>query len=105
MKTLTKPRHSVIVHFNYGMDELDPLHDLECKLEKVIMENEVGEYDGHEIAMDGSDGFLYMYGFNAETLFKTVKPTLEATEFMKGATAQLRFGPPEDGVMEIEVEI
>jgi len=105
MDTLTKPRHAVIVYFNYGIDELDPLHNLEGKLEKVIMENEVGEYDGHEIAMDDSHGFLYMYGPNAEKLFKTVKPTLEATEFMKGATATLRFGPPKDGVMEIEVEI
>jgi hypothetical protein len=105
MNTLTKPGHAVIVHFTYGIDELDPLHDLENKLAKVITENEVGEYDGHEIAIDGSDGFLYMYGYNAETLFKTVKPTLKATEFMKGATATLRFGPPEDGVMTIEVEI
>jgi hypothetical protein len=105
MNTLTKPEHAVIVHFNYGMDELDPLHDLENKLEKVITENEVGEYDGHEIAIDYSDGFLYMYGYNAETLFKTVKLTLEATEFMRGAMAKLRFGPPEDGVLEIEVKI
>jgi hypothetical protein len=43
-----------------------------------------------------------MYGPNAEVLFKTVKQTLEATDFMSGAKAKLRFGPPEDGVKEIE---
>ncbi len=97
--------HAVIIHFRYGIDELDPLHQLERVLEKLISEKGVGVYDGHEIAMDYSDGFLYMYGPNAEELFKAVQPMLEKTEFMKGAIAHLRFGPPEDGVREIEVKL
>ena len=81
------------------------MHDLEKKLEKVIKEQGVGEYDGHEVAVDMSDGFLYMYGLNAEELFKTVKPTLEQTDFTKGALARLRFGGPGSGTKEIEIEI
>ena len=105
MNTSTNSEHAVIIHFKYGIHRLDSLFNLEEKLEKVIEDNKVGEYDGHEIATDYSDGFLYMYGPNAETLFKAVKPTLESTPFMKGAKATLRFGPPKDGVNEIEVEI
>ena len=97
--------HAVIVHFTYYKDDLDPLHDLEKKLEKIIKEKGVGEYDGHEIAVDMSDGFLYMYGVNAEELFKTVKPILEQTDFTRGALARLRFGGPEPGAKEIEIEI
>ena len=97
--------HAVIVHFNYEIKGLDSLFKLEDELEEVILEKKVGEYDGHEIAMDYSDGYLYMYGPNAETLFKAIKPTLEACNFMKGAKAIIRFGPPADGVKEIEVEI
>ncbi|PSR52107.1 hypothetical protein AHMF7605_00510 [Adhaeribacter arboris] len=97
--------HAVIIHFNYGIEGLEALHGLEDKLEKVITENNVGDYDGHEIAVDYSDGFLYMYGPNAENLFKAVKPILVITDFMKGAKAKLRFGPPYDGVKEIEVEL
>lgn len=100
-----KPEHAVIVHFRYKMDSLDPLHELESELEKQIRREGVGEYDGHEIAMDLSDGFLYMYSANAETLFKAVKPTLEKSKFMKGAVARLRFGPPEEGIKEIEVKL
>lgn len=103
--SIGKPEHAVIVYFNYGIEELEPLYQLEEKLGKIIADNNVGEYDGHEIAMDNSDGTLYMYGPNAEELFKAVKPTLEKTDFMRGATAKLRFGPPADGVSEIEVEI
>lgn len=99
------PEHAIIIHFNYGINSLDPLHVLGYKLEDILRTSNVGEFDGHEIAMDDSDGFLYLYGPNAETLFKTIKTTLEETSFMKGAIATLRFGPPEDGVKEIDVEL
>ena len=100
-----EPEHAVIVYFDYKKENLEPLQELERKLEKVITEKKTGEYDGHEISVDYNDGILYMYGPNAEVLFKTVKQTLEATDFMSGAKAKLRFGPPEDGVKEIEVKV
>lgn len=105
MAGISNSDHSVIIYFNYGMDELDPLFKLSDELEKCINDKQVGEFDGHEINMDGSDGSLYMYGPNAETLFKAIKPTLEATSFMKGATAILRFGPIGEDAKEIDVEI
>ena len=97
--------HAVIVYFDYKMQNLNPLHSLADQLRKVISDNNVGEYDGHEMAVNYNDGIVFMYGPNAEKLFKVVKPILETVDFMKGATAKLRFGPPEDGVKEIEVQI
>ena len=98
-------QHSLIITFNYGIEELDELFQLEDKLRDAIELKHVGEYDGHEIAIDSSDGTLFMYGPNAEALFKCVKPILDETEFMRGAVAQLRFGPPSDDVKEIEIEL
>lgn len=60
---------AVIVHFDFAADSLEPLHDFEEQLEAAIAEAEVGEYDGHEIAVDLSDGTLYMYGPDADALF------------------------------------
>ncbi|MBP8115078.1 MAG: hypothetical protein KAY50_06965 [Chitinophagaceae bacterium] len=97
--------HAVIIHFTYGIQGLDLLNQLEEKLENVIATNKLGEYDGHEIAVDYSDGFLYMYGPNAEILFKGIQSTLNSFDFMKGASVKLRFGPPEDGVKELDVTI
>jgi hypothetical protein len=97
--------HAVIIHFTYYKEDLDPLHNLDRKLEKVIEEKNVGKYDGHEINIDLSDGSLYMYGPNAENLFKAVKQTLEETDFMKGSLATLRFGPAGSNASEIEIEI
>jgi len=99
------PEHAVIITFNYGLDDLSHLHNLEDKLDSVLADLNVGDCDGHEIATDLSDGFLYLYGPNAESLFKAIKPTLESTNFLVGAIAKLRFGPPEEGVKEIDIII
>lgn len=101
----TEVEHAVIVQFDYGIEGMEELYKLRDRLESIIEENQLGEYDGHEMATDYSDGFLYMYGPNAETLFNGIKDTLEQADFMNGAKAKLRFGPPEDGVKEITVEI
>jgi hypothetical protein len=97
--------HAVIIRFNYSYLDLQPLYSLEDQLKNEIAKANVGEYDGHEISTDYSDGYLYLYGPNAEILFKTVSPILKSTDFMKGAIARLRFGPPEKGVKEIQIEI
>jgi hypothetical protein len=107
LKTTAKSNeHAVIVTFAYGgSTNLDPLFALERQLESSIVAAGVGEYDGNEIAVDGSDGTLYMYGPDADKLFAVVRPTLEACSFMKGAVAKLRFGPPSEGVPEREVRL
>lgn len=97
--------HAVIVCFKYGYPDLEPLFALEEKLEAEIAAKSVGEYDGHEIAADGSEGTLYMYGPDADKLFQTVRPILESAPFMKGAIATLRYGPPEEEVEEKEIII
>ena len=98
----TREEHAIVVHFKYSKKTLDPLHQLETQLTQIIEQNALGEYDGHEIAKD-TNGFIYMYGNNAEHLFKAVKPVLDQTDFMKGAIALLRFGGP--GASDIEVEV
>jgi|JI7StandDraft_1071085.scaffolds.fasta_scaffold56435_2 hypothetical protein len=97
--------HAVIVNFTYGSTNLQPMFDLEEKLDNAITKAKVGEYDGNEIAVDGSDGILYMYGPDADRLFEIIKPILESASFMRGAKVTLRYGPPEDGVPEKVVAI
>lgn len=96
---------SVIIHFNYGIGRMDELYELRDKLEKEIEKKNLGEYDGHEIAIDYSDGYLFMYGPNAEKLFNGIKDILDKTNFMKGAKAKLRFESIDDHAKEIIVEI
>ena len=104
-KSEIEVEHAVIVQFDYGIQGMEKLYQLRDRLENIIQKNKLGEYDGHEMAADYSNGFLYMYGPNAETLFNGIKEILEQTDFMKGAKARLRFGPPADGIKEITVVI
>jgi hypothetical protein len=97
--------HAVIVRFTYGLNDLNPLFALEDELIKAIETNGAGEFDGNELASDNSHGVIYMYGANADILFHVIKPVLQTAPFMKGATARLRYGPPEDDVKEIDVNI
>ena len=99
------PEHAVIVHFNYWSTDLQPLFALEDKLEQAISAADVGELDGNEVATDGSDGYLYMYGPDADMLFAAVEPVLKSSSFMAGASVTRRYGPPEDGVREVVVKI
>jgi len=96
---------AVIVQFSCGSTDLSRLFALEDQLIEALEKTETGEYDGNEVASDGSDGYLYMYGPDADALFKTIKPILEASAFMKGATVRLRYGPPEEGTREVEVAL
>jgi hypothetical protein len=99
------PEHAVLVYFEYGSTDLSNLFAVEEALERVISEANVGELDGNEIATDGSDGTLFMYGPDADALFKSIRQTLEATPFMRGARVVLRYGPPEDDVPERTVTL
>jgi hypothetical protein len=99
------PEHAVLIRFAYGSTDLSRLFALEERLEHAIIAAGVGQFDGNEVAADGSDGTLYMYGPDADALFAAVRPTLLTTGFMKGARVTLRYGPRQDGVREVEVAL
>ena len=63
------PEHAVIVRFRAWGDDLNAIFDLETELEAAIASAGVGEFDGNEVATDGSEGSLYMYGPDADRLF------------------------------------
>jgi hypothetical protein len=88
------PEHEVIVHFTYGSTNFQHIYAIEDLLRMAISEAGAGEYDRREVADDGSDGVLYMYGPNAENLFRAISPVLASFPFMRGATVTLHFGPP-----------
>lgn len=93
-------QHSVIVQF-YGFGDkfwteqrrpLDPLYALEDQLIAVLDGTALGELDGHEIAMDGSDGALFLYGPDADALFAAIEAALKASPVTQGGNATLRYG-------------
>jgi hypothetical protein len=96
---------AVVVRFNYGSTDLNPLFTLEDRLETAIKKAGAGEYDGNEIATSGKDGSLYMYGPSADRLYAVVEPIFKSVPFMRGAKVTKRYGPPKDGVKEVTIVI
>jgi len=86
------PEHAVVVKFDYiGSTDLQPLFDLEHLLEEALLAASAGELDGNEVAVDGSDGFLFMYGPDADRLFQVIKPVLGAERQCAPAALVGRF--------------
>ncbi len=98
-------KHAVIAYFEYGQTDLEALFEVERQLEAAIDKAGAGEFDGNEIAVDGTDGSLYMYGPDADKLFEAVKPVLESADCLSEVVVCLQYGPPKDGVKQKEVKL
>ena len=92
--------HAVVVHFDYGSTDFEPIFALEQDLARVLEAVDAGEFDGNEIAVDGSDAYFYMYGRDADRMLEVIRPTLEAASFMRGARVSLRYGSIKDKAPE-----
>jgi hypothetical protein len=90
------PEQAVLVHFEYGHSDWAPFLSFEKGLEDAIAKSGSGQYDGNELAVDGSDGTLYMYGPDADKLFAVAKPILLSTALLKNVVVTLRYGSVED---------
>lgn len=85
---------------------LDALFALENELAAILDGKGIGELDGNDIAMDGSNGRLYFYGADADALFAAIEPVLISSEVTQGGNATLRYGPiGQPNVMEKSVAI
>jgi len=90
------PEQAVIVYFDYGHTDWKPFFGFEKILRDAVTASGVGDYDGNELAVDGSDGRLYMYGPNADKLFTVVRPILLSTALLRNITVTLRYGSVDD---------
>ena len=79
----------------------EDLWTLETLLTDVIERQGLGEFDGNEVGEDGAT--LFMYGSNAEDLFRGVEATLRGSSLCENARVQIRPGPP--GTVHREVRL
>lgn len=91
---------SLIIEFSYGIDSMDPLLALEEELRLLVEKEQAGSVDGNEIAMDDSDGRIYLYSDDVRQMLKVIEPVFSRYSFLKGAKLYLRFGRDEDANRE-----
>ncbi len=88
--TPTQEEQAVLVHI--GNEDLEGSIPLQETLHELLESSAAGMYDGNEVGE--GELVLFMYGPDAEILFKHIEPTLRADEFCKGAKVVIRWGGP-----------
>jgi hypothetical protein len=80
---------------------------VEDPLIEAIEEAGVGEFDGHDIALDGSgEVILYAYGPDADALYEVMEPILRAVPLKDGSYAVKRYGEAGDAdAREVRAEL
>ncbi|HMM19071.1 MAG TPA: hypothetical protein PKC47_16390 [Petrimonas sp.] len=91
--------HAVLIYLKlsdaFGSPEgLEEIYALEEKMEEAVLQANAGEFDGDEFGE--GEGVLFFYGNDADTLFKTIEPTLKQSRFISGARIIKRYGPADD---------
>jgi hypothetical protein len=95
--SVTATEQAVIVHLksttlNLQSGNLEHLFALEDQLRRVIDRAGVGEYDGNEVAVDGSEAILYAYGPDADALWDVMQPHIERIHPLAGSYVIKRYG-------------
>lgn len=97
------PEHCLIVEFNYASTDPTPVFRVGDQLSSALAAARAGEFDGNELAADGSSGSLYLYGPDADRLLAVARPVLLQHPFLHGARLRLRYGPPGPDVRRLEL--
>ena len=79
-----------------GLDDLDALVALQDQLAQAIEPRGIGEVDGNEIALDGSEGSLYAYGPDARAMLQAALPVVCRSPLAAGGHVYLRYGDLDD---------
>ncbi len=97
-QVITPPpvQQALIVNFKQQTNNSDAFYELIDELYAAFERKEPYEYDGHDIAIDGSEGNFYFYGPDAGKLLILASPILLKYKFMAGAECLRRYGDVND---------
>jgi hypothetical protein len=73
-------------------EELDGSIPVQEALIDALEDNPIGMFDGNEVG--GDQLVLFLYGPDAELLFKFIETIVRADEFCNGARVVIRWGQP-----------
>jgi hypothetical protein len=98
--------HAVIVHLATSGAEPRDVFALEDKLIAAIENADAGEFDGNEIAVDGSEVVLYAYGPNADRLYAAMEPVIKGIPPARGSYVIKRYGDADDAnAKEVRIDL
>jgi hypothetical protein len=98
--------HAVIVHLATHEAEPGDVFAIEDKLIAAIKKADAGEFDGNEIAVDGSEVVLYAYGPDADRLYAAMEPVIKGIPPGRGSYVIKRYGDVDDpNAREVRIDL
>jgi hypothetical protein len=86
----------LVIKFQYPSLDLHPLFRLENEVKNLIEKDNLGNYEGNEVEIDGSDAAIFMYGPDAGKMFRSIEPIIKKVSFMKDMKAfVISLGKPD----------
>lgn len=73
----------LMIIFDYGKKDISDLLEYQSELEKLVNSSGLGEVDGHDVAVDLSDGVFWIVCKDALQVFSLVKDSLTQTTLVK----------------------
>jgi len=101
--SVTESEHAVIVHLDTTGATDWSVYDVEDQLIEAIDGAGVGEFDGNEIALDGSEVILYAYGPDADALYAAMEPVITTVPKGPKSFTVKRYGAP--GADEVRLDL
>jgi hypothetical protein len=91
----TAREEAVTIYFECRKGCWDPFFEFQTRLHNAIMRNSaLGYYDGNLISLERADGVMYLYGPDANALYRFVWPFLLSAGFLSNVVVALRYGGP-----------
>ena len=96
-KPPTVEQEAVFLYF--PNDDLEASIPLQEKLHASLKNSSLGMFDGNEVGQ--GELTLYLYGLDAELLFRHIEPILRGDPYSEGGRAVIRWGGPEAPQREV----
>jgi hypothetical protein len=88
--------HAVLIHLKTEAIDFDRVLEIEDALIEALGNKGIGEVDGHELALDGSEVVYYLYGPDADSLYDAVEPVVLGLPPQAGSYVVKRYGEADD---------
>ena len=97
---------AVLIHLQTSRVDFDRVVKTEDELIAAVDEKGLGEVDGHELAVDGSEVVYFIYGPDADALLAAVEPVIRGFPAREGSYAIKRYGEVDDpNAREVRIDL
>jgi hypothetical protein len=94
----------LIIHFDYGSRNFNPLYDYKKILINHIENKNLGEWGGYQIVIDGSEANFRLNTNDVEKLFEEIKNLLKSLKLLKNVNIIFCFDEEKNSFKKFKLD-